>query len=339
MPKTGSTALQVFFARNHAALLARGVDYARIGEFAAGESGGISSGNGAHLARCLLPPGNDAFIADPEPHFAALFDAIENSQAATGLISSELFAHADPARLGALAAMLRAHGLRTRAFYFIRIQDQLLSANYVQMVKRHGFTGEPDAFVLRDMAAVPFLRVHQYYRTIAGIFGEGGVSLAVYGGACTRPGGLCSAALAGMCIDAAGLEPGADVVNPSLAGPMLGLMLALNRFHPRMELSDLVVQAAQARGLAPVGAIHHLLRPETVDQIERYFAGENAALAREYFRRERLFETRPFAAEVPAPAALSREEVIDILGELLVRQDRRVAALESALPEADGAKA
>ncbi|MEJ0048056.1 MAG: hypothetical protein WDN04_19495 [Rhodospirillales bacterium] len=133
LPKTGSSTLQVFFARNREALLLQGCDYLLLGEFAEGAAGMISSGNGAYLARCLFPRGSDARVEDPGPQFRAFFAAIAASTAATGLVSSELFAHTDLSLLRGLLTMVRDQGLRPTLFYFIRAQDQFLMSNYIQM--------------------------------------------------------------------------------------------------------------------------------------------------------------------------------------------------------------
>ena len=280
LPKSGSSALQVFWARNRAALLARGLDYVPIGEFGAGAEGRISSGNGAYIARCLLPAGNDALIEDIEPHFAALFDSVASSNADTVLVSSELFAHAAPARLAALVAMLQDAGVRPRAFYVIRPQAQFLMANYVQVVKRHRYTGGADEFVRASMGRAPYLLSHSYYQQLCGIFGVAQVRVALYDEMLAGPGGLCDAVLGALGFTVDGLCDADVTVNPSLGGAALALMLVLNRYGPRMEFSDLVIEAAQARGLTRAGGDAGLLAPETLAAIERLFAAENQALAR-----------------------------------------------------------
>src|SRR5450631_2837417 len=95
IPKTGSSAIQVFLARNRPALLREGVDYLNSGEFHMGVAGKISSGNGAFLARCLLPEGARAKIVPGESHLTEALEAIKASDAHTGLISSEMFVDVD----------------------------------------------------------------------------------------------------------------------------------------------------------------------------------------------------------------------------------------------------
>src|SRR5574337_886262 len=89
MPKTGTSALQVFFARNHAALQECSIDYLQIGEFGLGLKGSISSGNGSHLARTLLPAAAPARIADGEHHEREFIAAVDKSISDVGLVSSE----------------------------------------------------------------------------------------------------------------------------------------------------------------------------------------------------------------------------------------------------------
>src|SRR5689334_3208476 len=93
LPKTGSTALQNFLSRNRAVLLESSVDYLPIGEFNEGASGQIASGNGAFVARSMLPPEDPAFLHWDEPRIGPEFEkAVEASKAKRMLISSELFA-------------------------------------------------------------------------------------------------------------------------------------------------------------------------------------------------------------------------------------------------------
>ena len=91
MPKTGTSALQVFLARNHAALKEHATDYFQIGEFNLGLKGSISSGNGSFLARTLLPPNSPAWIADGERYHAEFHAAVRASTADVGIVSSEMF--------------------------------------------------------------------------------------------------------------------------------------------------------------------------------------------------------------------------------------------------------
>ena len=87
LPKTGSTAAQTFFARNREALLSHSIDYLPIGEFHDGEIGRIASGNGAYLARSMLPRSDGAYLRWEEDRvrdaLLAAIDEFEREQDST----------------------------------------------------------------------------------------------------------------------------------------------------------------------------------------------------------------------------------------------------------------
>jgi hypothetical protein len=220
IPKTGSSAIQVFLARNYPALLRQGFDYLNIGEFNMGVAGKISSGNGAFLARCLLPEGAHAKIVQPERHLTEALKAIKASDAATGIISSEMFVDADPKLMSEFLDTLRNIGIRPRVFYFIRAQDQFLMSSYVQQVKRHQYTGDPDEFALRVMQNIAHIRYDSYYRSMCDLVGADNVVVRTFEGSQGRADGLLHSMLRALSISPTGLEFDTPDVNTSISPPM-----------------------------------------------------------------------------------------------------------------------
>ncbi len=335
IPKTGSSAIQVFLARNRDALLREGFDYLNIGEFSMGVAGKISSGNGAFLARCLLPERAGAKIVRGEAHLTEALEAIKASDAHTGLISSEMFVDADQKLMADFLETLRNLGIVPRVFYFIRAQDQFLMSSYVQMVKRHQFTGDPNKYALRVMKNIAHIRYDSYYRSMCDLFGTDNVVVRTFEGAQGAPDGLLHVMLKALSINPGGLTFGTPDVNTGISGAELGLMLALNKFKPRMRFSDMVVQNAQLRGASKSGTVHSLLRAEALSTIRAFFEEENRRLATSYFHRDELFPATPEAVLAPRPGASGLEDfkvsdVIDFFGALIVRLDQRIAHLERA---------
>ena len=335
IPKTGSSAIQVFLARNRAALLREGVDYLNIGEFHMGVAGKISSGNGAFLARCLLPEGARAKIVGGETHLTEALEAIKASEAHTGIISSEMFVDADRKLMADFLETLRNLGIYPRVFYFIRAQDQFLMSSYVQMVKRHQFTGDPNKFALRAMKNIAHIRYHSYYRTMCDLFGAANVMVRTFEGAQGTRDGLLHAIMKALSINPAGLTFDTPDVNTGISGPELGLMLALNKFKPRMQFSDMVVQNAQLRGASKSGTVHALLTAEAISTIRLFFEEENRRMATSYFHRDELFPAMPETVSTPSPGDSRLDEfkvsdLINFFGALIVRMDQRIAHLERA---------
>jgi hypothetical protein len=335
MPKTGSSALQVFLARNHEALLRRGVDYLPIGEFALGVNGRISAGNGAYLARTLLAPDSPARIAEPERHRAEFAAAIERSGGRIGIVSSELFIDARREALETLIGELREGGITVKAFYYIRRHDQFLASAYMQQVKRHGCTDSPETYVRTAYRQHPFLKYHSFYRYLSEIFGPANVICRTYDGEVTKNNALFHDFLAALGIATDGLVFGVPDVNTSLTPKEVAMMLLINRYKPRMQFSDLVVENAVSTGAMKAGMEHHILPRRLVAEVEEHFRDENRAMAEEYFKRETLFEAPPYTGPVDAigTPSLAFEDVITFFGGLLVRYDQRIVELDQRIVE------
>jgi hypothetical protein len=332
-PKTGSSALQVFLARNRQNLLNQKVDYLPIGEIALGAAGKVSSGNGAFLSRSVLPPGAPARIAEGEKVVRECLEAVQNSNADLGIISSELFVYADAEALSAIIAELRKMGVVPRCFYFIRSQVQCLASIYMQQVKRHGCTEQPVEYIGRAYKQIHFLRHHSFYRAQCALFGASNVLCRTYDAAIEAKKGLFHAMLNALSVSSDGLDFAIEDVNTSISARELSIMLLLNRFRPRMRFSDAVIENAAQFGSAASGQVHNILPRALVAEMDRFFAQENAKVASEYFHREELFSAVPLPGEHQGVSVddLSTSDLIAFFGGLLVRYDDRLAALEARL--------
>ena len=331
LPKTGSSALQVFLARNAEALRIDGIDYLPIGEFAAGAAGKISSGNGALIARFLLPDGDrnrEAGIS----HMDGLLAAMDASECESGLISGEFFASADPVRLRDFAGMLRARGVTPVLVYFVRAQDQMLASMYVQDVKRGWCRETPEENVRGRYRAEPYLRHATFYKTMRGVFGAEHVICRVYEECFESADGLRRALM--EAIGATTTKGPAEIaqVNTGLSAAEIAVMRALNKYRPRMQFSDLLVENSRQAGRSASGQTHQLLPPDLVAEVNHYFAAENSELAQLVFHRDELFPPprRP-NTETLSLEDVSSQELVDILGGLLVRYDDRLTQLEHRL--------
>jgi hypothetical protein len=329
LPKTGSSALQVFLARNHAALRQKSIDYFPLGEFAAAASGQISAGNAATLATALMPAAHPDAAPNPAQHFAALTRAIAASPCQTGLLSSEFLAGADPNRLRNWAATLRAAGLTLKSVYFIRQQTQMLCSMYVQYVKRSLCRETPEAYIERTYRAVPYLNHASFYKAHAEIFGAGNVTIRLYEDALQTS--VIEAFLEAAGISRASLDTNIPTINTGLAPAELAIMRELNKFRPHTRLSDVLVHNARLAGTAAPGEVYGFLPQNLTAELDAYFAAENTELAKIYFGRDELFSARAPASAPIKIGDFSQTDLVNVLGGLLVRYDERLAHLESQL--------
>jgi hypothetical protein len=332
-PKTGTSALQVFLAKNRQVLLTKSLDYLPIGEIALGTAGKVSSGNGAFLSRSVLPVNAPARMADDKRLADECYEMVRKSEADRGVISSELFTYADSRAFSTLLAGLKELGVVPRCLYFIRSQPQCLASIYMQQVKRHGCTEQPESYVRRTYKNTAFLKHHSFYLKQCELFDASNVICRTYDGAVATKKGLFHAMLNALSVEPTDLDFSVDDINTSLSVRDLSIMLLLNRFSPRMRFSDAVIENAAQFGSAASGRVHNFLPLDLIDELEQYFAKENADLARDYFHRAQLFPPASLetARERVTVDNLSVTDVIVLFGGLLVRYDKRIASLETRL--------
>ena len=135
--KTGTTALQVFFARNHAAFVERGLDYAALRRHNAKHSAFAFALLHAAGARTLMHGYADP--TPPEDLWAELFEYVRASHTPDVLISSEEFMRlaAFPAAVERLADILarRGAGIDIEVIAYLRAPQSHLRSWFNQLVK------------------------------------------------------------------------------------------------------------------------------------------------------------------------------------------------------------
>lgn len=331
MPKCGSSALQVFLASHRQPLLSAGIDYLPISDLSRARKGQITSGNAGLLSRSLLDPADAAAIADDGIAYQALLKAVRASEAPCGLISSEFFAYVGREAYQRLIDDLGAQGCVAKLIYYVRRQDQVLISGYMQAVKRHHYTGYPEDFVRDiDQHNAALLRYDDRARWFEAVFGAGNLAVRVYEATQRHPQGIAGDfldQLIGQCPHWVKPQP---AVNPSPSPAELKLMLAANRYRPRMRFSDILAANRLRAGQSPLYASHQILPPALSKQIIDDFAEHNQRLAAHYTHGERF----PPYQELPyidlKTLAVDTDELMAILAGFLVDFDQRLATLEQS---------
>ena len=208
--KTGTTALQVFLARNAQALRAAGLEYPEARRHNAKHSDYAFALLRAAGARRLMHGYADP--TPPETLWEALFARVRASPAATVIVSSEEFMRLAmfPAAETRLSAILERHaaGLRVEALAYLRAPQSHLRSWYNQLVKMH----EPTPDYARALAGT-IEPIHLDYGLALGpwrrLLGDGGVILRPY-----RPRSLDPLALFGDVLATLGVAVPARVNLP-----------------------------------------------------------------------------------------------------------------------------
>jgi uncharacterized pyridoxal phosphate-containing UPF0001 family protein len=196
VPKTGSSALQVFLAKNRNILLDKSIEYSIMGNFQKQAQSEIASGNGALLVKALIGKSN---IND-------FYNWIKASNSVQIVVSSERLARtlieADNSLLNDIKNYLKKElGVNVKIIYYMRNQVDQLMAGYIQQVKRHGCTSFPDTYIKNVYHKIPHLHYHKFYNKLTDIFEPENVIPRIYEETNLYPGGIVGDFLSTLSID------------------------------------------------------------------------------------------------------------------------------------------
>lgn len=136
-PKTGTSFLQVLFARYADRLSANGVVYPPGHLFDEAKEGQITSGNGVEMANYLRPllPHE---ISDKDAFIVGFEETLASTAGKNVLYSSEFLIAPVGERSNAVLEIAKRYDYRIRYIYFVRDIAAAFLATYSQMVKRSG---------------------------------------------------------------------------------------------------------------------------------------------------------------------------------------------------------
>lgn len=326
IPKTGSSALQVYWARNQLALRTQSIEYFTAGDFSIGATGAISSGNGARLARCLAPNDSVIYLDDIKDQLSDLKDQISASHCQTGLLSSELFIDIEDGALRHFRNWIEEQSVKLRLFFFIRNQIDFLASSYVQQVKRHRYTGTPDEFARSAYNTIPYLNFDSLLQRAEDLVGPDNVICKVYDIANLTPTGIYNAFTQSFQLNADTLTPVEENINPGLTPDLIGAMRVLNKFQPRMDLSDQLLYESHTNYPQ-----RNLFSQDVKNLISDYFEDSNTRIASRYFNRKELFPANgdDLIQIDPVSVVPTTAGLLEALARLIVKLDDRLAKIEA----------
>lgn len=332
LPKNASSALQVFFAKHQKQLYDKGVDYFDLGDIKAARDGNIASGNGSFIARSMLPKTHEAYYDSKQNLRKSLLKSIRNSQCKVGLLSSEYFAVVPGKILDIWKQSLAKEGVAMIVTFYVRRQDQVLMSSYMQRVKRHGYTGLPENYILSAYDKPMHLKYFGFTNDLVNHLGREHVLPFIYEATKTHSNGIIGHFLKSVL----GIVPDWDieipVVNTSPSPLEIKFLLMANQYSPRMVFSDFIVKDSINRKRSQHYKQHKIVSIDTVQKINSYFKGQNQRFEEKFGNGDVFPEinTQNHTDHVDLETVMfSSDEMVDVISGLLVRFDRRISRLEN----------
>lgn len=323
--KTASSSLQVFFAKNADLLRSRGVTYPEAPAMADAQRGMITSGNGAELAKALLPKSEPARRSAQLKWFEQV---LSDATTPTVLLSSELFTNMGADAFEALADIAEKANRRLKIICFVREQSSYLESIYIQHVKRRRITTHPDSYIRALYPTVPHLRYGTFLHALSKIVGAENLTVREYG-----KGKIIKSVLDILGLDPEGLNKPPKKINVSLPYYLVPIFLELNKMDPNMSFSDQVVRNQAQLQLHGKAEKFSLVSPDLRAEVQHHFREENDQLAQQFFDGAPIFDTPapPYISLQEARDKLDLTDITKMLGGLAIQHERRLVRIENAL--------
>lgn len=330
MPKCGTSALQVFLARNRDNLKSAGVDYIELCNLGPARNGEITSGNAAFLARSMLNKNHEAYLDDKEV-YRIFLKHIECNNNNAFLISSEFFSQVPFPNYEKFKNDLVKLNCSLHIIYYVRRQDQALMSTYMQRVKRHGYTKYPEDFVDEVLGKNIFLNYYEYAKKFENLVGKDNLQAFIYEQTQKNIHGLVGHFVNAILQECPVWIKSEKAINTSPSPLEIKLMLVANQYNPRMKFSDILVQNSEKTGRSKMFLTHNILPPSSVRMILEYYQEQNTQFERRYVKGSAFpgYEEEDFIdlKEI----SFTADEVLDFLVGFLVRFDRRIFQLEEKI--------
>lgn len=306
LPHAGSTSIQACLLQNRATLLEAGILFPKsLGKRAHGSlvSYALEAGTLDVRRRRMGIDGRAAvaaFRAELEDDLAAEIAAapsVTRAVFSAEQLSWELHRRSEVERL---AALLRRFGAVDRVVLYLRPQSDLWISHYVNGIKR----GRAKAPMLFSMLAN--LRQLDYRRTVslwADVFGREALRVRLLDPSAFAGGGLHDDFAAAAALPAAALPVRPRVQNEGLGAEAVALLQRLNRGRGSAADTMSTEDHARVAAMRAVGGGPKLGVPSYLRSLIRVrFERGNAAVAKDFFGRDRLFEDAAEPARAPLTA-------------------------------------
>jgi hypothetical protein len=308
LPKTGSTALQTFFARNRERLLEKSIDYLPIGNFAEARAGQVASGNGALLARAMLPEKDEAYLP---------WSSI--------LLSSELFALAGMPAWSNVLSFCRELDLSATLMAVVRNQCDWISSTQLQTIKRHRQTRISEESIRRVYPQTKFLNYHSYFSALSPLV-SGRIGFVSYDKVSSK--GLIPALMGRIGItDLSSFTIDNTPINITPSPEEIAFLQLCNQFNPDQPFSDVLAAPLNGLDRSAPPARWTIISPALQQTIQASFADENRNLLKSFNLPDDFFG-QPCANYVDLQSvSISVPTLSILLARYLTSYDRRIRAL------------
>jgi len=324
MPKNGTSALQVFFAKNIKNLEKEGIDYINLENIEDAKKGFISSGNAAVFAKKLRSDSFEDLYNETNGSYQKLLTHIKESSFTKFLLSSEFFATVPAKRYKKMIDDLKELDVVVKIIYYVRRQDQFLMSAYMQEVKRNRYTGYPEEFVLKNYKKW-HLNYYDLTKNFVHLFGKANVKVSIYDSTKTYQYGIVEHFLFELLQYTPEWIYSEKYINTSPSPYEIKMMLFANQYKPRMKFSDILVENSAMSNRSRPFSQHNILSIEMLKMIDEYYQESNKLFEKEFIHNT-SFPPYNFEFDYVDLKELrfDVEDVLDIITGFLVYFDKKI---------------
>ena len=329
LPKTGTSALQVFLASNIEALSRNNITYPWARADVAIEQR-ITSGNGAFFAKTAFTAEEDAEVALQQLKHVL-------SEGRSVLLSSEFFVDWHRDRVTKLHELASRSGFQTKVIVYLREQSDHIVTAYFQVLKRGRSVIDKDGaglrrFAKRAVATKHFLDFDALLQMWASVVGRENITVRA-----RRTNDLMRDFLRAINIsNDEGFDFNVSDINVTPRPQEMKIRAILGVFGPTKRTSDVYLKVVSrlyaTTGKRPVDDYNFIVDPDILREIQLTFQSSNERMCEQWFpglKPSEVLERRNFPAPTPfGNNTVDLESMIAVLGGISIVALNRIETLE-----------